>query len=249
MCNSRLRDDNFNIRDAYRYDFDGELMRLAVSLSLNAHQEEEGPEGEQVRHMHEAALSTLNNFVLYRGQKIQERERSVGLDSPLGRQMDPIVTIFATCIPRRWPCESEVMERTWAYTAEEVLEYWENGHPRVFRNWKYGLAETFKWLSQMNSAGYEYVLIHQFALISQIPHVGGVPVSALSFALFLVKKCMEHGGITQLTKTLVSKRDYAEFIADYYSMIRLYNEAFPMILDWRDRTMARHHMIMGARPF
>ena len=39
-----------------------------------------------------------------------------------------------------------------------------------------------------------------------------------------------------------SQRDISEFLADYYSMIRLYNIALPKLQAWRDRALAQHNM-------
>jgi hypothetical protein len=60
-----------------------------------------------------------------------------------------------------------------------------------------------------------------------------------------MKKYMECSGTIALKSKLVSLRDYAEFVADYYSMIRLYNKTFPKILEWRERMIAQHRMMFG----
>jgi hypothetical protein len=134
---------------------------------------------------------------------------------------------------------------TWDYRAEDIDGHWSSCHPRVLCQWKSAFAEIFKWLHQVKKFGPEFIQLNQCSLIQNRPHFGPVAPNAFSFSIFVVKKVLEHGGAAALKKTLHSSRDYADFIADFYAMIRLYEDAFPRILDWRDRSVAQHHMMQG----
>jgi tetratricopeptide (TPR) repeat protein len=232
--------DEDHIRDFYRYDIDGELMRLTVSLASTG-------DDLAAAEIREIAFIVLNNLILNEGGKLRELHRQRGLDSPIITHFQSFAGIFAKYFPNRWPCANDaagvVWEHSWDYT-EDIDAYWTNNHPKVFRQWKTALSEAFKWLPQAEKcAPHQFILLSQCSLLQRsLTEVDGIAVNAFSLALFMMKMSLEHGGSSALTRTLVSQRDYAKLISNFYSMIRLYKEAFPEIIDWRDRALAQDNM-------
>lgn len=72
-------------------------------------------------------------------------------------------------------------------------------------------------IRETEKCGSSFILVNQSIVAESLPQYGGrVPVSAYSFSLFLMKKCMEIGGANTLAKTLLTQQDHAELVADYF---------------------------------
>lgn len=125
-----------HIRDSHRYGYDSELMPLAASLPLNA-DEEEDPYSD-LREMQEFAFITLSNLILSQGPRVQDRERRIGVYSPIVRQ----TRSFVLCWLHSYTvaCENESMKRTWrVYTAEDI--FWTNRRNSLLPKHSSGSAE------------------------------------------------------------------------------------------------------------
>jgi hypothetical protein len=239
LVNSNFDADEVN--DIYRHDYDGEILRLSFWLSSIV-DEEEDPDAELLE-MREKALLVLNNLV-HRDSDSQDGIMTA--NSFMVTQAAAVCSIYAQCVPRDFPCENRLTEQDWNYMTEDIEKHWTDSSPRVFRQWKTALAELFKWSRQGERDAGRYIRLQQCVLLESLAHSGGrVPVNALSLGVFLMKKCTEFGGAIALNSKLVSLWDYAEFVADYYSMIRLYNKTFPKVLEWRERTVAQHRMMFS----
>jgi len=234
-----------DIRNIYRHDQDGAMLHLSLWLVMNNNEDADNAFRE-LAEIKQMAFGTLNNLIIWQGEKLRAKECQNGMRSSIiGAQAMSFSSLFSRCIPQQWPCKQR-MERAWEYTAEDVDKYWTNSHTRVFRQWKSAFSEMLQWASKTETNGYEYILAQQFALVQHHPPFEVViPVNSLSLGTFLMKKCMEYGGAAALQTNLVSQRDYAEFVADYYSMIRLYNATFPKMLEWHDRMVVQHQMMLG----
>jgi tetratricopeptide (TPR) repeat protein len=228
--------DEDRIRDVYRYDIDGELMRLTLSLASSG----DDLNAFQIRDM---AFGALHNLILNEGGRLQQLHRNIGLDSPLVTHARSLASTVAKYFPSSWPCE-KTWERNWNYTEEDIDGYWTSSNPKVFRRWKAALSEAFKWLRQAENCDHQYILLNQFSLLQQFAtQAGSVTVNAFSLGTFLMKIALEHGGTSALTRTLVSQRDYAKLTSNFYSMVRLYMDFFPEVIDWRNRALAQERML------
>jgi hypothetical protein len=144
----------------------------------------------------------------------------------------------AAASARGMPSPTSIIKRS------NIDAYWTSSHPKVFRRWKASLSETFKWLRQAEKCDHQYILLNQFSLLQRfLTQAGSVTVNAFSLGTFLIKISLEHGGTGALTMALVIQKDYAKLISNFYSMVRLYMEAVPEIIGWRDRSLARDRML------
>jgi len=118
----------------------------------------------------------------------------------------------------------------------------------VFRAWKNAFLEAFKWAKDAEALDYKYVLISQVVLSEELQRHGTIHMNAFSIGIFVIKKCMEDGGADMLLRNCVTQRDVSDLIADFYSMMRLYNDTFPKMLEWRERCVAQRNMVRQGMP-
>jgi hypothetical protein len=233
--------DDQHWRGFYRYGLDDEIMRLALSL------ESIGDDTEELYELRYIAFMVLNNSILSNGGKLRE---SLNRDSPPFAPSISFDSVYNQHIPKPWPGRAEFnFEESYEPTLEDVEEYWRNENPRVFRMWKAALFETFKWLREAETYDLisQYILLNQFTVLNNVHSTSGgkVPITCYLFGTFLVKRSMEHGGAIAFTKHLINQRDFANLIADFYAMIRLYSKVFPKMLDWKDTVVAQYSMTFG----
>jgi hypothetical protein len=226
-------EDRDILRDFYRYDLDGEIMRLAVSHpSTDRNQLEEL--NEEIGYI---ACMLLNQEILSRGLRHREW---VGQNSPIDALTMAMHSLYIQSFPYNWPCIPYYLyDEVSACREEEIQEFWRTEHPRVFRIWKNTFAEIFRWLRETEADKHdvEFILMNQCTLFANLFHAGCtdiVPINSFSFGVFVMKKCMEHGSTVALIKSLASERDYSKFIADYYTMTKLCSKAFRRTLEWKD---------------
>lgn len=235
--------DDENILPIYQKDEEGQLLRL-ISWASPLVDNVEDPDDELLE-IRDQAYVALSNLILSKGHDLRGAFCGrKGQASPISRLTISIGSVINQSFPRQWPCE-KTFEREWNYSADEVYAYFVKNHPRVFCRWKAALLQLLSWAKEAEAYNYQITLINQVIVtVDYLQQHGSIQVCQFSLAVFSLKKCMESGGAAVVLRNLSSQRDVSEFIADYYSLVRLYNEAIPKLLAWHDRTMAQHNMIM-----
>jgi len=205
-----------------RYGIDDDIMQLCGEF-------------DEADELYGTALVVLNNIVSEGGRRRKELNPS----HPIYITLMSFNETHSLHIPTPWPGDN--MGNCPLRNQEWLEEYWREEDPNVFRLWKAGIFECLKIVQRMEQISDQFILITKDIMIHS--NRGRVFMDCYSFPIFLVQKALENNGAVALSRKLIKQKDFAKLISDYYAMVALYNDTFPEIIEWRDRTIAQHQSL------
>ena len=209
-----------------RYGIDDDIMQLCGEF-------------DEADELCGTTLLVLNSIV----QEGHRRRKKLNPSHPIYITLMSFHETHSLHIPTPWPGDD--MGQCTLRNQEWLEEYWREEDPNVFRLWKAGIFKCLKIVQKMEHISDQFILITKDIIIHS--NRGRVFMDCYSFPLFLVKKALENDGAVALSRKLIKQKDFAKLIIDYYAMVELYNDTFPEIIEWRDRTIAQHQSLYNRR--
>lgn len=224
----------------YRNDCDSQLLRV---IAWSSQLIESGEDSEGLLELTRLPNAGFNNLI---SKSVVLRAAVSRTGSPIEVVNQALNSVVSENFPHKWPCE-ETLELGWNYSADNIYMYFSKRNPRDFRRWKNAFQKLLKWAQDAEPYNVQITLFAQGIMTACIQQTGRVELKYfLTIGLFGMKKSMESGGAESLMRKVVTQRDVSELIADYYSMIRLYNVSLPKALAWRDAFSARQNMMSSG---